>query len=506
MAPLPDALYSASQVREMDRIAIEEYAMPGLMLMKRAGRATLRALLERWPDPDCITVYCGAGNNGGDGYIVAALARQQGIAAQIVQVVSGDRLGGDARRALDYAVAERVPMTPWGEAAPPRQGVVVDALLGTGINGAVRAAVAAAIDVINGAGLPVVAVDTPSGLCSDRGVALGSCVRADLTVTFIGVKQGLRTGQGPAVTGELVFDDLGVPDALYQRLAPSVAVLDWRKLQSRLVSRAADAHKGLYGHVMVIGGDSGYGGAAIMAAEAALCGGAGLVSVATRPEHVAPLLARCPEVMAVGVTSGQAIEPWLSRPTVLVIGPGLGRSPWSEQMLQKAVATGLPMVVDADALNILAEGRVAVAGDSENWLLTPHPGEAGRLLGTGSAEVQEDRFAAVAALCGKFAGGVVLKGAGTLVAAPGAPLSLCPYGNPGMATGGMGDVLSGVLGALLAQGYGMAEAAHLGVCAHSLAADLAEQARGQRGLRATDLFSPLRALFNGAALREAAQS
>jgi len=496
MARLPDTLYTARQVRELDRLAIEECGIPGLVLMKRAGRATLEALLERWPDPDEITVFCGAGNNGGDGYIVAALALQQGIPARVVQLAPDDKLAGDARRALDYARAERVPILPWPDAAVPTSGVVVDALLGIGIRGEVRGEFADAIAAINGCPLPVVAVDIPSGLCADRGAALGACVRADLTVTFIGVKQGLRTGQGPAAAGDLVFDDLGVPDSIHARLEPSVRVLHWPTLSLGLTPRPADAHKGQFGHVMVIGGDIGYGGAVLMAAEAALATGAGLVSVATRPEHVAPVLARCPEVMAVGVTSGQALEPWLSRPSVLVIGPGLGRSPWSEQMLQKAVASGLPMVVDADALNILSEGRVAASADSSGWLLTPHPGEAARLLGISAAEVQADRFAALAALREKFHGTLVLKGVGSLICGPDRPLALCPHGNPGMASGGMGDVLSGVLGGLLAQGLGPWQAATLGVCVHSLAADDAARDLGQRGLRATDLIAPLRARLN----------
>lgn len=501
MPTLPNTLYSASQVRELDRIAIEERGIPGIVLMKRAARATLDALLERWPSPHCITVYCGAGNNGGDGYIVAALARQQGIPVEVIQVAAPDKLTGDARRAYEFACQEQVSCILYGNADTPESGVIVDAMLGTGASGTVRGDFATAIRVINASGLPVVAVDIPSGLCSDAGAILGDCVAANLTVSFIGLKRGLLTARGPAFTGELVFDDLDVPDDIYDQIRADVRVLDWPHLFSLLAPRPADAHKGLFGHVMIIGGELGYGGAVTMAAEAALSTGAGLVSVATRPEHVSAVLARCPEVMAVGVTSGQSLEPWLSRPTVLVIGPGLGRTPWSEQMLQRAVASGLPMVVDADALNILSEGRVAANADSSGWLLTPHPGEAARLLGVDAAEVQRDRFAAVTALQQKYSGTVLLKGAGTLIAsatgsAAESAITLCPYGNPGMATGGMGDVLSGVLGALLAQGFTLSQAAQLGACLHALAADDAAEHLGQLGLRATDLFAPLRARLN----------
>ncbi|MAT52003.1 MAG: bifunctional ADP-dependent NAD(P)H-hydrate dehydratase/NAD(P)H-hydrate epimerase [Porticoccaceae bacterium] len=497
MQLLPQSLYTAEQVRELDRLAIEEKGIPGIVLMKRAGQATLRALLERWPAPPRITVYCGAGNNGGDGYIVAGLAAEQGIAVHLVQVADAAKLSGDARKAYDYARQANVPMYPWGSAEAPDQGVIVDALLGTGISGEVRADFATAIGQICDSGLPVVSVDIPSGLSSNTGAVQGCAVKADLTVTFIGVKRGLLTGRGPAFAGDLHFDSLGVPADIYSAVTGGIRRLEWNELRRALAPRPADAHKGLYGHVMIIGGELGFGGAVMMAAEAALASGAGLVSVATRPEHVPAVLARCPEVMAVGVTSGQSLEPWLDRPSHLVLGPGLGRTPWSEQMVQKAVSSGLPVVVDADALNIIAEGRVAAQSDTRRWLVTPHPGEAARLLGVSASEVQRDRFAALEALSGRFHGSVVLKGAGTLVSSgSGSGPGLCAYGNPGMAVGGMGDVLSGVLGGLLAQGLAMESAAELGVCAHALAGDDAAAQSGQIGLRATDLIAPLRHRLN----------
>jgi NAD(P)H-hydrate epimerase len=252
---------------------------------------------------------------------------------------------------------------------------------------------------------------------------------------------------------------------------------------------------------MVIGGDQGYGGAGLMAAESALRTGAGLVSVATRPEHVAAILARQPEIMASGIISGQELEPLLDKPTVLVIGPGLGRSPWSEQLLQKAVASGLPMVVDADALNIIAEGRVVPEPDGSRWVMTPHPAEAARLLNISVEEVQADRFSAVRSLQEKYNAVVLLKGAGTLIASADSQLiNVCPYGNPSMATAGMGDMLSGIIGGLLAQGLEPAQAAQLGCCLHSAAADMAVEERGARGLAATDISVFLTAILNGADL------
>ena len=496
------ALYTAKETRELDRIAIEDRGIAGIRLMKRAGKATFNALVARWPGSP-VTVFCGAGNNGGDGYVIAALAAEQGVAVQVVQVAPAEKLKGDAKTAYQYAQAAGVPMVPFTECLDLQTGVLVDALLGTGFQGGVREPFAQAIRQINHSGLPVVAVDIPSGLHSDTGAASEVAVNADLTVTFIGTKRGLLTGRGSALCGELLFSDLEVPADIYDQVESSAQQLELEDLLAALPPRQADAHKGNFGHVMVIGGDHGYGGAVAMAAEAALRVGAGLVSVATRPEHVSAILARRPELMVNGVASGQELEPLLENgPTVLVIGPGLGQSPWSEQMLQQAAATGLPMVLDADALNIVSQDRVISEPGGEHWVMTPHPGEASRLLGLsmgkeGCAEVRADRFAAINELHKKFRCPVMLKGAGSLVqVSADQPVGICTAGNPGMATGGMGDVLSGVVGGLLAQKLSADIALPLAVCLHATAADKAVEVSGERGLLATDLMPHLRKLVN----------
>jgi NAD(P)H-hydrate epimerase len=265
-------------------------------------------------------------------------------------------------------------------------------------------------------------------------------------------------------------------------------------LLEALPERRATAHKGHFGSVLVLGGDHGMAGAAALAAEAALRCGTGLVRVATRPEHVAALVARTPEAMPRGIVSAADVDELLQASSVLVVGPGLGQSPWSEQLLQRAADSGLPMVLDADGLNLLAAGRVLDKAHRDNWVLTPHPGEAARLLGAGTAEVQGDRFAAARKLQERHGGVVVLKGNGTLIAGPGQML-LSDYGNPGMASGGMGDVLSGVIGALLAQQLDLLHAAALGVCLHGAAADRAAAEDGQRGLLASDLVPHMRAML-----------
>lgn len=531
MIKTSNRLYTANAVRELDRRAIEEEGIAGIVLMKRAGREAFEALLARWPAPEKITVFCGGGNNGGDGYIIAGLAQQQLIPVDIIQLADEPKLKGDAKRAWAFANAAGVSMQSWQdyqssacessacESSDTRfGGVIVDALLGTGISGEVRADYRSAIESINQSGLPVLAADIPSGLCSDTGAVRGIAVEAAMTVSFIGIKVGLLTGRGPALVGELKYRDLAVPEVVYEDSLDKPMPLAAQRLELETLlpafpQRERDAHKGRFGHVLVIGGDKGYGGAVAMAAEAALRVGAGLVSVATRPEHVPALLARRPELMVKGVTSGQELEPHLQGPTLVVIGPGLGRSPWSEQMLQKAIASGLPMVVDADALNILSEGRVGagarldVGADASRWVLTPHPGEAARLLACSNGDIQADRLAACREIADKYSATVLLKGAGTLIAdfamnkdkecGDDLLLWLCPYGNPGMASGGMGDVLAGVIGGLMAQGLDASTATCLGACLHSVAADRAVAENGEKGLLASDLFTPLRQLVNG---------
>lgn len=483
-------LYTASEVYALDAAAIAG-GIPSIQLMKRAGRAAFELLLERFPAPALISVYCGAGNNGGDGYVLAALAAQRKLSVQVIQLTAPEKLSGEARQAYDFAVQEGVNILSFAQAVAPSSGVIVDALLGIGLRGAPAGEFAAAIEQINSTGLPVLALDIPSGLDADTGAVAGSVVQAHITISYIALKRGLLTGRGPAVCGELVLADLDVPASTYAEVLPSVERLNLAELLPLLPPRAADAHKGDFGHVMVIGGDTGYGGAALMAAEAAARTGAGKVSVATRPEHVFAIIARRPEIMASGVVSGQELEVLLARPTLLVVGPGLGRTPWSEQMLQQAIKSGLPLVLDADALNILAEGRVVpVAGHQQHsaWLLTPHPAEAARLLGITTAEVQADRFAAARAISSRYNASVILKGAGSLVASVDELIGVVTDGNPGMASGGMGDVLSGILGGLMAQGLSAHDAARLGAVVHACAADLAAEDLGQRSLLATDLI------------------
>ncbi len=492
---LPMSLYRAEQSQELDRIAMEEFEIPGFTLMRRAGKALFQVLLGNYPDVEKITVFCGTGNNGGDGYVVATLARQKGIDVEIVQVGQVSRMKKDASQARQLALSDGIAIVDFDSSLAVERGVIVDAILGTGVTGEVRDDPLLAIDCINHAGLPVIAADIPSGICADTGKVLHKAVYAEHTVSFICVKQGLLTGAAPDYTGSVYFSNLALPEGVFEFVSPSSQRLDFKVLKATLPTRQRSAHKGLFGHVMVTGGDSGMAGAAAMASQAATRVGAGLVSCATRPEHISAIISRCPEIMAHGVISGQEIEPLLQRATVVVVGPGLGRGPWGEQLLQQVCKLDVPMVIDADALNIIADGRVVKEPYRDNWVLTPHPGEAARLLNCSTADIQQDRFGAVHELQRRYGGAVILKGAGTLVADPDNETpGLCCYGNPGMASGGMGDVLSGVLAGLLAQGLSVAEASRLGVCLHARAADLAAL-DGERGMVATDLLPHLRELL-----------
>lgn len=495
--PLPLSLYTAAQVRELDRIAIEDFGIPGIVLMKRAGRAAFELLLRRWPQAEHFHIFCGTGNNGGDGFVIAALLAERNLPVTIWLVGDSTKISGAALQAKQFAVAAKVTMQPFaGEV--PGTGVIVDALLGTGLSGDVRSPFAEAIAAINTAKLPVLAIDIPSGLCSDSGRVLGSAVQASATISFIGLKQGLFTGDAVDHCGVIEFAGLDVPEAVYKHIDAFSKRLDLSLIRDQLPRRSRNAHKGLYGHVLVIGGDRGMAGAALMAAQAAGRVGAGLVTCATQPEHVAAFVARAPEIMAHGVRSQAELEPLLKRASVIVLGPGLGRSPWSEQLFERIwrylQASNIPAVVDADALNLLAEGSIVAAPNYSRWVLTPHPGEAARLLGVTTVEIQQDRFVAAKKLQQCYGGAIVLKGAGTLVVSDGA-IGVANHGNPGMASGGMGDVLSGVIGGLLAQHLSITAAAEVGVCLHGRAGDLAAE-DGERGLLATDLLPYLRRLVN----------
>ncbi len=490
MDSLPANIYSVAAVRETDRTTIEDHGVPGYTLMTRAGEAAVEAARERFPDAQRWQVICGAGNNGGDGYVVARLAAQRGITVSVLTLVDPDRLTGDAATAYGDFMAEGGIVLPWEGDLDGHADLMVDAILGSGLERDVGGEFARAVNEINRHVAPVLALDIPTGLHGDSGRVLGCAVRAAMTVTFVGLKSGLFLGEAPNYCGEIRFAGLGIPDSYREHIAPAYQRIDDGMLVAGLSPRARTAHKGDFGHVLVIGGGEGMPGAVRLAGEAALRTGAGLVSIATHPSHASVSVSSRPELMPHAVVDAADLDPLLERADLIAFGPGLGRSDWAEEMYERVSGLSMPAVWDADALNFLAERP----GSADHRVITPHPGEAGRLLGTSAADVQADRPAALAALLSRYGGTVVLKGAGSLTSSASVPY-LCTSGNPGMGSAGMGDVLTGVIAGLMAQDIVPELAAAIGVEAHARAGDLAARA-GERGLIASDLMAELRTVLN----------
>jgi ADP-dependent NAD(P)H-hydrate dehydratase / NAD(P)H-hydrate epimerase len=493
---LSTAVYSASQVRELDRRATERLGIPSYDLMCRAGAAALDVLCREWPDARSAVVVCGAGNNAGDGLVLARLARERGIAVRVLAVAPPERLKGAARQALEDGLAAGVTIEPFSKASgldTSAADVLVDALLGIGLDRPIETTFAAAVEALNASDAPVLALDIPSGLHADSGLPLGDAVRAAVTVTFVGLKQGLYLGLACDYTGRIELADLGLPPSVGEGLSPPLARLAIPNLERALPRRPRSAHKGMSGRLLLLGGGPGMPGAIRLAAEAALRTGAGVAYVAAHRDSASAVAAGRPETIVHAVATVEELDEMRALVDAAVVGPGLGRSTWARALWQRMVDSDLPLIVDADALNLLAEAPVARG----RWVLTPHPGEAARLLRITTADVQRDRLGAVRALAERYDAVVVLKGAGTLVAASGddGPVHVCDRGNPGMATAGMGDVLAGVLGGLLVQTRSLVESALAGVLLHALAGDAAA-AEGERGTLAADLMPHLRRWAN----------
>ncbi len=485
-------LYEISQIRALERLSIEA-GIDESTLMQRAGEAAFSLLQQRWPETGRLIVCTGKGNNAGDGFVVALLAHLAGIHVEIYALYDPKTLKGAALAAVNQCFKAGVPIKNYHDDLSFDADLVVDALLGIGLAGDVKEPYISAINTINDHNVDVFALDVPSGIDADSGSIKGAAIDAEVTLSFIGLKQGLYTRKGVSRCGELLLATLDIPDEIFSQVSASTKIVDWEYIRPHLPKRARDAHKGDYGHVLVIGGDYGMGGAVRMAAEGSLRVGAGLVSVATRPEHVAVVSSSRPEIMCYQVSNPADLLALTDKVNVIVIGPGLGRTPWAEMLLDTVLKLDKPLLLDADALNLLSERP----DQRDNWILTPHPGEAGRLLGISCQQLQEQRFEAVADLQKRYGGVVALKGAGTLIKGSEGLIKLCRAGNPGMASGGMGDVLSGIIGGLVAQDIDLLTATEIGVYIHARAGDLAvEEGGGERGLLATDVFTHLRKLVN----------
>jgi NAD(P)H-hydrate epimerase len=495
MIALPEWLYSSDQGRELDRRAASSPGYEEGHLMQLAGIAAFQSIQTLWPGARSLAVCCGPGNNGGDGFVVAALAAAVGY--QVYLMVLGKPKTIDAQGAYQSALTSGALVLPFHPDVFSKAEVVVDAILGTGFNRPLDGQVLDGICGINDSQKPVLSLDIPSGLNADTGEAARDAVVATATITFMCLNPGIVTGSGPDRCGRVLFDSLQLPELLFSGITPVAARISSRQVTGRLQTLPIRRHKGDAGHLLIIGGAVGMSGAVVLAGKAALRVGAGLVSIATQTEHALYLNSGCPELMVTGVEGSRDLAELLQRAKAIVVGPGLGLGSWGRDLLARVMEIELPLVVDADGLGLLSEQPTM----SDNWILTPHPGEAARLLGVSIREVQRNRIEAARKIAERYGGICILKGAGTLIVTENGSVSICNRGNSGMASAGMGDVLAGVLGSLLAQGLGAEDAAQCGTWLHSAAADVASS-EGEIGMIASDLLPGLRRLVDNPAVAD----
>ncbi len=503
-------LVTAEEMRRMDRHTIEEFGIPGLLLMENAGLQVVNHAERRFGSwrGKRVLVLCGGGNNGGDGMVVARHVAQRGAEVQVVLVADPAKVAGDALNNLQIVQKLGLPLHVLRSAEhlqsiwANRWDVVVDALLGIGVTGEVRGLVGETIRFFGECPVPVVAVDVPSGIDADTGAVCGCAMRAALTVTFGAMKVGLAVYPGAEFAGEVVVADIGIPALVVEQAGVLRRLITQEQVRQWLPVRPADAHKGRFGHVLVVGGSVGLAGAPMMAAEAALRVGAGLCSVAVPQSIYAATAGTLREAMVrplpdapegcLSAESMDAMSSLLERANVLAIGPGWGTYPPAREALRRLLSVAqVPCVIDADALNCIAQEPDILPARHQPLVLTPHPGEMARLMNTDTATVQANRLAIAQEAARRFEAVVVLKGARTVIATPEGRIWVNPTGNAGMATGGSGDVLTGAIAGLLAQGLDAEHSATAGVYIHGLAGDLAAQKEGTAGLIAGDIIRRL---------------
>jgi ADP-dependent NAD(P)H-hydrate dehydratase / NAD(P)H-hydrate epimerase len=508
-------VFTAAEMRALDRRAIAELGIPGSALMEQAGAGAAQVIAREFAPVRGrrVLVLCGKGNNGGDGFVVARHLKRRGARVEVFLLGRREEVEGDAAQAVGRWRGRVVEVAARGSlpdlrGALARAEVVVDALLGTGLAGPARGLSAEAILALNEAGRPVVALDLPSGLSSDGGALIGPAVRADLTATFAGWKRALVLHPAAACAGRVAVVPIGVPPEETAR-GMTTFLLEEADVRSQLLPRPPDAHKGSFGHLLIVAGSVGKTGAAALAGRAALRAGVGLCTIA------APV-SQQPIVAALGMewmteplpeTAGQSIGPkarerildLAARMDAVALGPGISLDPETHELVRMLVReVPRPMVLDADALSALAGHLDTLGAAAAPRLLTPHPGEMARMLGATVGEVQVDRIEQVRGFCARHGAWLVLKGARSVIGAPDGRVFVNPTGNPGMATGGSGDVLTGMVGAFLARGLEALAALQCGVYFHGLAGDLVRAEQGEEGMVAGDIAEAIpRALRPG---------
>ncbi|HEX5718043.1 MAG TPA: NAD(P)H-hydrate dehydratase [Thermoanaerobaculia bacterium] len=500
-------ILSAEAMREVDRSAIEELGIPSLVLMENAAIGVVDAIGEIYEEAESAAIFCGPGNNGGDGLAIARHLAVRGYEVQVFLVAGRRAMRGDAEVQLGicrrqglaiHEVADEDGVVEALEEAREAD-LIVDALFGTGLSKPLEGMFADLVQGLNDLPVPTVSVDLPSGLNGSRSEPLGPHIEADLTVTFAAPKIAHVFPPASESVGELVVTDLGIPPELVEEAEEeggALHLLVGEELSGLLSERAPGTHKGDYGHVLIVAGSPGKAGAAILAARAAVRSGAGLVTAAVPESILGVVDLGSIESMTFPLRSLDQVLEAAEGKSVLAMGPGLGQESETVEAIRRiALEVPLPLVLDADGINAFAGRAAELAGRSAETVLTPHPGELGRLLGISTSEVQRDRLAAVRRAAVEAEAVVVLKGHRTLVATPGGEVHVNTTGNPGMASGGTGDVLTGLIAGLLAQGLGALDAARLGVYLHGLAGDLAAARTGEAALAAGDLLTYLPAAF-----------
>lgn len=485
-------LYSREQVRDLDSTAIKKFNTSGKSLMQRAGEFSVSCINKYFPLVDNISVFCGSGNNGGDGFVVAKLLHKQGKQVDVYFLGDETKLTIDSRNAYNEC-KKFLNIYKFSNKFNNEPELIVDGIFGTGLNKDLDKNWIDLINLINNYNSIKVSLDIPSGLNANTGIPMPVAIKSDLTPTFVGKKIGLFTGLSNDYCGKVEFCDLDVPNKVYENVNPVAVILNISKELKNLISFSSASFKNTFGHIVVIGGNKGMLGASILSSASALRAGAGLVTVLTHKEHASNVPVAMPELMSRGVESLDDAKDILEKSTALIIGPGLGQDTWAKNLFNEILKIKKPIVIDADALNLLASHKQEL---SSNFIITPHPGEAARLLGITTEEVQKDRIKAAKNLVSIFKCIVVLKGAGTIVIDYDSKLpKLCPYGNVGMATAGMGDLLAGVIAGLCSRVDTLENAASLAVCVHAVAGDK-EIYAGKHGMVATDLLKHIRLMLS----------
>ena len=516
-------LVKASEMQEMDRLSIHEIGIPGAVLMENAARGTTRLFLEHF-DPvkgAHIVIICGRGNNGGDGYVIARYLYQAGLKVTVLVLTETDRISGDAlinleiikRIGLEIKVASDYEAWSGISGCLEECDYIIDGILGTGLNSPVKGFFGRVIEDINKSEKPVTAIDIPSGLNADTGQVMGAAVKAELTVTFGFPKLGQLLFPGADFVGRLVRIDIGIPEIVSDRVNSGYRIIEPDDFNGLIYEGKEDIHKGMRGHLLILAGSTGKTGAATLTALGALRSGAGLVTLGIPSSLNNILETKLTEAMTVplpeteegslSLKARDKILTLLEGKTALAIGPGLSTNPETSALVRQVIAEcELPVVIDADGLNALAAEGTSLEGLDDKKVLTPHPGEMGRLAGLKSGEVQLDRIGVAARFAEKYGCCLVLKGARTLLAEPGGVIYLNPTGNPSLSSGGSGDVLTGLIGGLLARGWPVSKAAIAGIYIHGLAADFLAEDMGKAGLLAGELLDVIPGLMDALAKKE----